>query len=155
MTEKLNFKYALLLVMALVFSFSMTSCLGDDDDEDVVWVEEEASETHLCGVTWVLANIQDDDSDDTDDAEVAHEVYVFDLSGEGYHEFVEDGVIQTNNFTWKSYKYGTSHKLSMLIEGYESYGEFETLYAVENLVTLRIMAAGDDGAAVVKEFRAE
>ena len=152
MVEKMKFKSLFMFVMAVLMSVTAVSCLGDDEEE-IVWVEEVASETGLCNATWVLTSIIGEEVE----TDVPYKSYTFNLSGTGYLQYTDEatGEIKTDNFTWKSYKYGTSHKLSLIVEGYENQGAAETLYAIQNMVTLRLQVQAENGYIAVEEYTAE
>lgn len=151
-----------MLAIALMLSISFTSCFDDENEEE--WIEQPAIETGLCGMTWVWEKTDSGNGDNPDEGynpdinpgkSIVREVYVFDISGKGYHEYsYADGEIAKDNFTWKSYKYGTNRLLSLMIEGYEIAAE--TLYAVENMTILRMLVVNETGTGTTtKEFRAE
>lgn len=154
MTEKISFKNVLMILMALLLSVSTTSCLGDDDDDDEDQrIQESAASTGLCGCTWVLKSIIDGETTDTD---VQHDVYIFDETGEGTHEYTDEaGAVCTINFTWKSYLYNVNlHELVIRLEG-DSLDQY-TYYAIDTENgCLRLMALNSSGYTVIHEYEAQ
>ncbi len=166
MTEKINIRSLFTIMIAVMLSVSFTSCLGNDDEEEAQWIEEPAIETGLCGPTWVweksnsesdtnTGNKEDSDTGINPETTIIREMYVFNLSGNGSHEYTySNGETKQDAFIWKSYRYGTNHLLSLIIEGYDT--PAETLYAIENMTVLRIMVVNETGTGTtIKEFRAE
>lgn len=140
-----------MIVMALLLAVSTASCLNNDDDEEDEAILETAESTGLCGVNWVLTSIIEGETTTTD---VPHDTYVFDLSGEGYHEYTDDDGVQGSvNFTWNSYYLNVNlHELVIRLEG-DGYDQY-TYYAIDANGYLRIMTVNSYGITVIYEYEA-
>ena len=151
MTRKTIFRNLLIILMIYT---AFTSCINGVETKGE-WIEESAIETNLCGVTWVWEKNNSNDQTDSDinpERNLVKESYLFELSGIGIHNYTyDDGVIEEEIFSWKSYKYETMHMLTFVING-ETYA---TYYAVENNKILRMLVTNDTGdGTITKEFNA-
>lgn len=157
MTAKLNFKNLFMIVIAIMLSVSFSSCFKGLEEEE--WIEQPAIETGLCGVSWVWERSDSESETDSDidvntEKTIIREVYVFDLSGNGYHDYTyANNETKRDLFRWKSYIYNTTRMLTLVIDG----TEYGTYYAIENMTTLRILVADEnsDSGTATKEFLAE
>ena len=138
------------LLFFLAITALATSCLSSYDENDF-WTEETAESTGLCGTKWVLDTIMGDSIP----RDITQESYVFNLDGTGVQDYTSNDQSVTRSFTWKSYRYGTGHKLSMIFKGYEHLGAAESMYMIHGYYKLRIMVSGSGGLTITKQFLPE
>lgn len=153
MTGMIKIKNLLVLVMIMLASVAMTSCIGDSKEEEPT--PQKAENTGLCGGVWHLKELSSDfgmnlqiDENDT---------YVFDLTGSGVHQYTnpDTNEVESMNFTWKSYFFSGS--TNRLVLKYELYGdmEFVTIYTIDALGQLVISVNDNDGHPCVAYYTME
>lgn len=117
MKQKLTLKNVFILAMMLLASASFTSCNnGSSSSGFDSYEKQDPTTTGLCGTKWVLQNV-------IGIAEkVTYDTYIFNATGNGLHEYTEDGEVKQISFTWESYDTGKTRRLLMLnIGGGQSY----------------------------------